>query len=565
MPNKTTLKTHIWETHGVHVGTGKDHIKHGINNIDSIIKQAIEKKKPSITFIIHTPRLTRFRYKSEKNTDIKFIRGDTAYFNYSKQMNALKKEYEKKIHIRYGIELEWLGLGLGFQWSRSKIFQAHGIDFVIGSIHFSKEGIPYDGSPQETKKLIKLRGGIDYFWGHYIEEMIEMVDAGWEMFQIIGHIDLPKMYAPFPKSLKDIDNSSHFLARRMRTLLEMISDYNFAIDLNLSGLRKGCNIFPDPAILKRAHQLNIPIAIGSDSHYIEEIGKNYDKGIQIAKNAGYKYYVSFQNAIPEKRPFDNKKLKYFKVLNLGTHILNRRFKNKKQLEIPKFSFGGQFQSLLKTFPDSISLGKYNAIRTRKEKKSITISNTPPVREDKKSKYLFLHHNDTPGTLSILFNTLASEEINVETAYLQPLEDGTATAYLTLTGEDKMINEAIKFVLGTAKDRFHGIKYKDKIKLPLYKMSPYYILEVDGVDLPIPVSKHMILTVHENKPGTLLILLSALASYNINIHDMQLGKRGDKGFAILGIEGDDNSVKKILPKLGSKFHEITHFSLSNLKE
>lgn len=66
---------HVWETHGIHVGTGDDHVHHGIDDIDALVERALSQGHPSITFIIHTPRLTRFRYASERATDVKFIRG----------------------------------------------------------------------------------------------------------------------------------------------------------------------------------------------------------------------------------------------------------------------------------------------------------------------------------------------------------------------------------------------------------------------------------------------------------------------------------------------------------
>ncbi len=59
----------IWETHGIHVGTGADHVKHGIDDLDAVVERAIRLGFPSLTFIIHTPRLTRFRYASERATD----------------------------------------------------------------------------------------------------------------------------------------------------------------------------------------------------------------------------------------------------------------------------------------------------------------------------------------------------------------------------------------------------------------------------------------------------------------------------------------------------------------
>ena len=131
----------LWETHGIHVGTGRDHVKHGIDNLEEVVEQALREGFPSITFVIHTPRLTRFRYREERDTDVKFIRGDAAYFGFTRRMEALKEKYRGGIIVRYGIELEWMGPGLGLQWSRSKLFQAYGVDFVIGSVHFSSEGL----------------------------------------------------------------------------------------------------------------------------------------------------------------------------------------------------------------------------------------------------------------------------------------------------------------------------------------------------------------------------------------------------------------------------------------
>ena len=86
---------------------------------------------------------------------------------------------------------------------------------------------------------------------------------------------------------------------------------------------------------------------------------------------------------------------------------------------------------------------------RKEERSVTISDRMPAYEGGEITCLFSHHQDLPGTLAILLNTLASEEINVETAWLNSLLDGTATAYLTLGGPRDGIREAVQFVLGTA--------------------------------------------------------------------------------------------------------------------
>ena len=87
-------------------------IKHGIDDIDAAIRKALELGFPSICFVIHTPRLTTFRYRAEENLNLKFIRGDTAFARYVALMEDYKRRYAGRIDIRFGIELEWQGSGL---------------------------------------------------------------------------------------------------------------------------------------------------------------------------------------------------------------------------------------------------------------------------------------------------------------------------------------------------------------------------------------------------------------------------------------------------------------------
>ena len=557
----------IWETHGIHVGTGRDHVKHGIDEIESAVKQAISLGHPNITFIIHSQRLTRYRYFSEKNSDVKFIRGDKAYFDYPERIERLDEKYSKKINIKYGIELEWMGTDLGLQWSRSKIFQARDADFVIGSLHFSGEGIPYDGSKGEAEMLLKLRGGAENYWAGYIEEMIEMVDLSWDMIQIVGHIDLPKLHVPLPEPLRNLDSSSHLLARRMHTLLEMISDDNLALDVNLAGIKRGCGIYPDKMILRRAKQLGIPVAVGTDSHSLDCLGQNYREGIDYLQKAGYRHYVSFSKRIPEKRPLVNveRDAEKYRILNLGIEMLNRRFSGKKQRGVPKFSFGGTFNLLLENFQNSVSIGDHEMIRLRKEERSIALSSIPPAKPSANVKGIFSYHFDKPGVLSVLLNALASEGINIETAFLNSNSDGTANAYLTVTGDNEMVYEAIEFVKGTESDQFIAVEFKENLEFPEYKKNRDYLLEVDGVELPIAVSRQMILTIHNDGPGVLLILLSALAAHCVNVNDLQLGVRGGKGYAVLSVDGNEKSVDEILTKLGPQYYEASHLILSSFDE
>lgn len=546
----------IWETHGIHAGTEQDHVKHGIDRLEDIIDKAIEANHPSITFIIHSPRLTNFRYTAERNTNVKFIRGNQSYLNYPKRIANLREKYKGQINIKYGVELEWMGADLGLQWSRSKIFQAEDADFVIGSVHFAPEGLPYDGTAEEALELLKLRRSLEAYWDGYFNEMIEMIECFGDMIQVIGHIDLPKLNVEMPEALINFETSSHPLANKFRTLLEIIADRNLALDVNMAGKFKGVGVYPTQNILKRAYELQIPVCVGTDTHHVKYYGLNFKESLAYIYEAGYQQYVSYSKLIPEKRTiFNDHDLKVkFTILNKGIELLNQRFKDNRRRIIPDFSFGGSFSEFLTIYKNSIGMGSYNAIRIRKSDKSITITNETPLAETNKVNGLFSEHLDKPGVISSLFNTLASEGINVETARLKSNNDGTAVAFLTIKGENEHIQNAMDFINGTDSGLFINLTYKKDAELPNYYSDGVYLLEMDGVELKLPLREKVILTKHENAPGVLLILLSALASKNINIIDLRLGNRNKVGYSALAIEGDSNQINRLLTKLGSQYYE-----------
>ncbi|MEN8138459.1 MAG: histidinol-phosphatase HisJ family protein, partial [Bacteroidota bacterium] len=532
-------------------------VKHGVDDLEIMVEKAIEAEHPSITFIIHSPRLTKYRYNAEIDTNIKFIRGNQSYLDYPKKITSLREKFGDKINIKYGVELEWMGSDLGLQWNRSKLFQATDADFVIGSVHFAPEGLPYDGSKEEAQKLIELRGGIENYWNGYLNEVMEMIECSGEMIQIVGHLDLPKLNVEVPEVLLNFESSTHPLANKFRTLLEIIADKNLALDVNMAGKAKGVGVYPSLNILKRAKALNIPICIGTDTHHVKHYGWGYKDSLKYVHEAGYLQYVSFSKLIPEKRTiFDDHELKVkYTILNKGIELLNQRMTGKNRKVIPEFSFGGNFKQFLDIYENSIGMGDFNAIRIRKGGKSITITNETPKPDEQKVKGLFSKHIDKPGVISSLFNTLASEGINIETARLKSNNDGTAVAFLNISGENGNVKEAIEFINGTDTDIFQKLTYGENLEMPnYYRKEGKYLLEIDGVEIKLALTKKIIVTKHKNAPGVLLILLSALASKNINIIDLRLGKRNKTGYAALAVDGDDLIICDLLKNLGPQYEE-----------
>ena len=95
----------------------------------------------------------------------------------------------------------------------------------------------------------------------------------------------------------------------------------------------------------------------------------------------------------------------------------------------------------------------------------------------------------------------------------------AVRFLSIESGNGNIQNAIDFIKGTSADLFHNLTYKENAKLPNYYREGVYLLEMDGVKLNLALSEKVILTKHNNAPGVLLILLSALSSKHLNIIDL----------------------------------------------
>jgi histidinol-phosphatase (PHP family) len=147
-------------------------------------------------------------------------------------------------------------------------------DYLIGSVHYVSESWAID-NPALVSEW-KSRDPLEV-WTAYADRLRMAADSG--LFDIIGHADLCKKFCFFPQQ----DPAAIF-----EPFLQSAARQNVAIELNTGGLRKDCReIYPSPAIVKRAAALGVPITFGSDAHAPNEVGWEFAKAVELARDAGY--------------------------------------------------------------------------------------------------------------------------------------------------------------------------------------------------------------------------------------------------------------------------------------
>ena len=152
-----------------------------------------------------------------------------------------------------------------------------GFDLVLGSVHYIDDW----GFDNPVELRIWETADVTAAWRRYFELVEGLVGTG--LFDVVGHLDLPKKfgYRPPDNALKDMSQPT----------LDLIASAKMGIEINTSGLRKPVGeIYPSALLLSLAREREIPICFGSDSHRPEDVGADFDSALNMAREAGYNEY-----------------------------------------------------------------------------------------------------------------------------------------------------------------------------------------------------------------------------------------------------------------------------------
>jgi len=243
--------------------------KHATGSPEEFIQKAIDKKIRYYGFADHAPM--EFDYEYRMNFD--------EMPKYEQQIKNLKEKYKDKIDILLGYEVD-------FTPFVDKRVLERKVDFLIGSVHFL-DNWGFD-NPEFIKEWDKR--DVDDVYKEYFKKIEEMANT--KMFDIVGHIDLVKVFGHKPrKNIKDIAKNA----------IKAIKNSGMSIEINTSGLRKPINeIYPSDELLEMILNENISITLSSDAHSPEQVGFKINETIDKLRNLGVNEAVIYKNRHKEK-------------------------------------------------------------------------------------------------------------------------------------------------------------------------------------------------------------------------------------------------------------------------
>lgn len=255
-------------------------LDHGIRKvlrIEETVDAAMDKGLSAICLTDHFPLPKDF---ADKTNDIRIM-----YPEYVEKVFQAREKYKDQIEILFGVEIDWLE---GYEDWISKEVKKYPFDYVIGSVHYIA-GYPIDYTDRWFKELVNKSGGIKKVVSKYYQEIRNVIASNF--FDGLGHLDRIKRYSVDIYFREDED----WYREEIDKTLGILQKSRMVMEINTSGLTKPfASTYPSPWILKEAKKRDIKIIIGSDAHTPENVGKDLDRAVELAKSVGYQKLVRFE-------------------------------------------------------------------------------------------------------------------------------------------------------------------------------------------------------------------------------------------------------------------------------
>jgi histidinol-phosphatase (PHP family) len=238
---------------------------HATGSVNEYVEAAIAQGTEYFGFSDHAPMEYDYEYR------MSFDQIEL----YEQLVRSVQERYKEKITVLLGYEVDYLP---GYMDDR---ILKRPCDYLIGSVHFIDEW-GFDNPDY----IHKYEGAdMDVIYTRYFELIEAMALCG--KFDIVGHLDLLKVFNFFPKT--DI----RLLAQKA---LKAIKKANMVIEINVSGLRKPVSeAYPSPMLLESIAQLAIPITFSSDAHRPDQVGMFTNEVESLLRTFGYNECATYSN------------------------------------------------------------------------------------------------------------------------------------------------------------------------------------------------------------------------------------------------------------------------------
>jgi histidinol-phosphatase (PHP family) len=249
----------------MHLRDPQERIDHTVEAVERFVETAATRGVDEIGFSEHVYYFRQTRpvwslpYQTERCTH-----------DLDTYVDAVLEAKRIGLPVKLGLEVDYVG---GCQGELAELLDRYPWDYLLGSVHWL-DGLAVDQRPGIWAAL-----NVEEVWHRYFGALGELAASG--HVDVLAHPDLAKIFDLRPRTI----------------------DYpkldRVALEISTAGLHKHvAELYPDPAMLASRP----PITLASDAHVPANVGRDFDRALELARASGYETVTVFDGRRPRQEP-----------------------------------------------------------------------------------------------------------------------------------------------------------------------------------------------------------------------------------------------------------------------
>jgi histidinol-phosphatase (PHP family) len=186
--------------------------------------------------------------------------------------------------VKLGLEVDYVGAR---QERLTELITDYPWDFLLGSVHW------IDGVAVDLEPGLWAEHSVEEVWRLYVAAISEL--AGTRSVDVLAHPYLPKIFGRLPEPA--------VLAELHGELAEAAARGGLAVEISTAGLHKPVGeLYPDPALLRACLERGVPVTTASDAHVPANVGRDFDRALALAREAGCETVTVFDGRKQRQEP-----------------------------------------------------------------------------------------------------------------------------------------------------------------------------------------------------------------------------------------------------------------------
>ncbi len=196
--------------------------------------------------------------------------------------------------VKIGLEWDFLP---GYEHELDRLLRTYPWDFAIGSVHWlppaDPDGVWWGFDNLSRAEEWEQRDVLDAY-RQYFRLISQAAATGF--FDFVGHADVIKVCGYRPAA-----DLSDLYAEAAAAFAKS----GVCAEINTAGWRKPVGeVYPAPSFLQACRRAGVPTLINSDAHVPEDVGRDFDRAVAIARQGGYSDIATFTGRVRTMVPLE---------------------------------------------------------------------------------------------------------------------------------------------------------------------------------------------------------------------------------------------------------------------